>query len=213
MTKVYDAIIIPTGEPTSGEDAFPVSQQALKLFDLDRFGFIFVTGGYGGFSKAKPGKTKSEAKSTVEYLIRQGISPMKIFSDAQSLETLGNFTFPEVKPLKGNPKFSDFEKALVIGQEGHVWRMEDYADIVFPSYSKRKKIEFLEIAGKHNDGLLARVYHAGFMNVLRGNKGAERAHEFLVNNHPFYSDGWYDKSVPTRKIITAATGLSWLVKQ
>lgn len=212
MKKTYDAIIIPTGEPTAGEEAFPVSEQAVKLFGLGRFGYIFVTGGYGGFSKAKPGKTKSEAKSTVEYLVKKGISPMKIYSDAQSRETLGNFTFPEVKPLNGNPRFSDFEKALVIGKEGHVWRMEDYVDIVFPDHNKRKKIEFIEIAGKHNDGLLTRIYHAGFMNVLRSNKGAEKAHDILVNNHPFYSDGWYDKPVPIRKITTAVTGLNWLLK-
>lgn len=209
MKKTYDALVIPTGETTSGDRSFPVSKEAIKLFDSGRFGHIFVTGGHGGFANVIPNITISEADETVEYLIRKGVHYTKIFYDNRSLETLGNFTFPLVDPMNGNPKLSEFKKMLVIGKEGHMWRARDYANLVF---DVNNDVNFYTIPGKHNDGIMARVYHKAFMNALKENKGAEKAHDFLIKNHPFYSEGWYDKSPLKRKAETAVKGLSWLVK-
>ena len=110
MDKNYDTIVIPTGEEIFGEESFPVSNEAIKLFHSGKFGHIFVTGGYNGFANAIPGITKSEAEATVEHLVKNKIPNNKIYSDSRSLETLGNFTFPLVKPLEGNPNLSEFKK-------------------------------------------------------------------------------------------------------
>jgi hypothetical protein len=108
-----------------------------------------------------------------------------------------------------NPKLSDLGKILVIGKEDHMWRIKDYSKVAFSGL--KNQIDFHTIPGRHNDGLMARVYHAGFMNALRYNQGARRAHEFITEEHPFYSTGWFDKPIPERKREMALTGLSWLL--
>jgi hypothetical protein len=220
----YDAIIIPGGEERTGENAYPVTRQAISLFRLGRFGCIFVTGRYSGLSEVNAG-TRTEGEETAEYLMEMGIPEEKVFYDDQSLETVGNFTFPIVSPQRGNPKLTDFRSMLIAGKKGHMWRIKDYTSVVLPQYQRAgdigfyeaqiiKKIGFHEVEGRHNDGLAAKVYHAGIMNALKGNVsivgGAEEAHEFLIEKHPFYSEGWYDKRVRERKVKMALKGLSWL---
>ena len=113
------------------------------------------------------------------------------------------------KPMNNNPKLDEFKNILIRAKQGHMHRIVDYSRIVF---TDKNNLDFSIVPGKHNDGLMARVYHAGFMNALNKNHGAEKAHDFLINNHPFYSKDWYKKSVPTRKIETALKGLSWFLK-
>jgi len=210
MGENFDAILIPTGETTFGDRTFPVSQEAVNLFRTGKFGCIFITGGYNGFSRAIPGKSKSEAEDTVEYFLERGIPKDVIYSDSQSLETIGNFTFPIVHPEEGNPNLSDFKKMLVVGKEGHMWRVRDYSDLVFAE--QRNKISFHTITGRHNDGLLARAYHPAIMHALEKLKdtSVESIHQFLLEKHPFYSHGWYDKSPIRRKLEMGLTGMRWL---
>jgi hypothetical protein len=220
----YDAIIIPGGEERTGENAFPVTRQAISLFHLGRFGCIFATGRYSGLSEINAG-TRTEGEETAEYLMENGINPDKVFYDDQSLETVGNFTFPIVSPQRGNPKLTDFRSMLIAGKEGHMWRIKDYTSIVLPQYQRAgdigffeaqgvKKIGFYEVDGKHNNGLRAKVYHLGLMKALANNVsivgGAEEAHKFLIKEHPFYSYEWLDKRVRERKVKMALKGLSWL---
>jgi hypothetical protein len=210
MEKTYDALIIPTGETTSGDRSFPVTNRAIELFKSGKYGCIFITGGHGGFARATPGKTISEADETLGYIFDRGMYGERVYSDGRSLETVGNFTFPLVDPLIYNPGMDAFRKMLIIGQEGHVWRMRDYTKLVFDD--KKNKVHFHLVPGKHNNGIMAKVYHAGIMNALADKKGAEEIHDFLMNEHPFYSKGWYEKSPSIRKLEMALTGLSWLRK-
>jgi hypothetical protein len=213
-SKTYDAILIPTGEERTGENAFPVSREAIRLFKFrgGRFGYIFVTGGYSGFAErgTGPGKTKSEAVETAEYIAERGIPLGRLFFDSHSYETLGNFTYPEIEPIEGNPRLSEFEKILVVGKEGHMWRITDYSEIAFSGL--KNEVDYHTIPGRHNDSFMTRKYHQWFMNALKDKKGAEKAHEFLLEEHPFYSTGWYDKPILIRKIEMAARGASWSLR-
>jgi hypothetical protein len=210
-SQLCDVIIVPTGEVRRGENAFHVTKQAMELFRQDKFGYMFITGGYSGFAEKKDKEGKSEAQETFEYIINSGIPEKKVLYDDQSLETLGNFTFPIVQPKRGNPKLSDFQSMMVIGQEGHMWRIKDYANVAMGDLVN-KDIYFHSVPGEHNNGLMAKVYHKGFMNALKNKLGAEEAHEFLMKEHPFYSKGWYDKSSLTRKIKMAAVGVGWSLR-
>ena len=112
MNGNFDAIVIPTGETSFGDRTFPVSQEAVSLFNSGKFGCIFVTGGYSGFAKVVPEVT--EADETVEYFLGKNIPKERLYSDSQSLETIGNFTFPLVHPTEGNPNLSDVKKMLYL---------------------------------------------------------------------------------------------------
>ncbi len=212
MIKTYDAILLPTGETTAGDKtSFPVSHRAAQLYKTGNFGGIYVTGGHGGFAKVTLGETVSEARETVDFLCdKQGIPEDKVWYDGRSLDTLGNFTFPEARPLRRNPRLSDFNKMLVFGQEGHMWRAADYISKVLP----RSKYDIETMPGKHNDGLVTSIYHAAFMRALKHitQPSPEEAHAFLLNHHPFYSEGWYNKTPTQRKIQTTITGLSWFAR-
>lgn len=205
MSKNYDAIFLPTGETTSGDHSFPVSKEVVNLFNSGRFGYVFVSGGHGGFSNVTS-ETITEAEETVDYLIKNQIYGDRIYSDARPLETMGNFTFPLVDPIDGNPSLNEFERILVVGKEGHMWRARDYASLAL---SPAKTVDFHTIPGEHNNGLLAKAYHEIFMKVLK-DKSVEDIHQFLTEAHPFYSKGWYDKSPSRRKLEMALTGISWL---
>jgi len=211
MGNNYDAILLPTGETSFGDRTFPVSQEVVSLFNTGRFGCIFVSGGYSGFARAVPGESKSEADETVEYLLGMNIPKEKVYSDSQSLETIGNFTFPIVQPMDENPKLSDFKKMLVLGKEGHMWRIRDYSDLIFAE--NRFHVNFRTVPGRHNDGLLARAYHPAVMHALGKleNRGVEDIHKFLLDKHPFYFDNWFKKSPLRRKLEMGLTGLGWLI--
>ena len=204
----YDAVIIPTGEELTGEGKFPVTNEAIKLFKKGYAGNIFVTGGYGGFSKSIPGVDATEAKQTYDYILEQGVKPEKVFYEEKALDTVGNFTFPTIDPQYGNPSFNDFSNMLVIGKQGHVWRMRDIAHKVLPD----KDINYYSMPGKHNDGVFTRVYHSALMNALGEKPGVEKAHEFLLKEHPFYSEGWHKRDINERKVIATLKGLSWFLK-
>jgi hypothetical protein len=198
-SKNYDCLLIPTGETSFGDRSFPVTNEAMKLFDTGKYGCIFITGGHSGFAKGGPGREISEADDTISYLHKIGVYGKgkyfnKIYSDDRSLESVGNFTFPLVKPLYPNPGLDEFMSMMIIGKEGHLWRLEDYAQLVLPDKFLNKKIKFYPVPGEHNNGSMAKVYHMGLMNSLRDKRGAEEIHKFLMEKHPFYSTGWYDKS-------------------
>jgi len=146
MSENYDAILLPTGETSFGDRTFPVSQEVIALFNTGKYGCIFITGGYSGFSRLIPGESKSEADGTVEYLLGRNIPEERVYSDSQSLETIGNFTFPMVHPAEGNPNISDFKKMLIVGKEGHMWRVRDYSDLVFAQ--KENQVYFYTVPGR-----------------------------------------------------------------
>jgi hypothetical protein len=211
--KTYDALIIPTGEPRYGEKRFPVTDEAVKAFGSGKYGCIFVTGGHGGFAIAKPEYSITEAQETVEYLLGRGIPLEKIYYDGRSLETVGNFTFPIVEPIKerNNPNLLDFDNMEIFAQKGHMWRIRDYAMIVMQGKYIEENIDFHSLPGKHNNGPMAKVYHKGLMNALKGKEGAYEIHDFLIKNHPFYSGEWYEKDSSQRKLEMALVGLSWFL--
>jgi len=214
LNKTYDAIILPTGETSFGDRSFPVSNEAIRLFNSGKFGCIFVTGGYNGFARFGPDMAISEAWDTANFLKTRNIPEEKIFYDPRSLESVGNFTFPIVRPIYQNPNLLDFNKMLIIGKEGHIWRLKEYAELTIPSVLSppKNQVEFHAVPGKHNNGLCAKAYHAGIMHALSDKDGAEEIHDFLMKEHPFYSEGWYDKSPLQRKLEMGLTAWKWLGK-
>lgn len=215
--KVYDALIIPTGETTSGDrESFPVTKEAIKAFGSGKYGCIFVTGGYGGFATAERRAGITEAQETVEYLLGKNIPLEKIYYDSRSLDTVGNFTFPIVSPIvnhiQKNPSFLDFDNMEIFAQKGHMWRIEDYVRIVMQGKYFEGDIDFHYLPGEHNNGAMARVYHKGLMNALKGKEGAYEIHDFLIKDHPFYSQGWFEKSPSERKVEMALKGVGWILR-
>lgn len=222
MKKTYDALVIPTGETTFGDKSFPVTNTAIELFKKGDIGNIFITGGHGGFAKVMPPFSLTEAKETLDYILKKGIPSEKVFYDDRSLDSIGNFTYPLVSPqihhskkeLKVNPNLKDFEKIMIIGQEGHIWRIMDYVNLVMP-FSK-EKVRYYTIPGKHNNGRIAKTYHKAILNAINKKHGetpsTEKVHEFLIKEHPFYSHDWYHKSVFRREIEMSKKILEWMVK-
>jgi len=215
--QLYDVLVIPTGETTScdkeREKSFPVTNEAVKAFGTGRYGCIFITGGYNGFDTAERKKAGiSQAQETAEYLLKKDIPLEKIYFDGRSLDSVGNFTFPIVCPAHNNPSLLDFDNMEIIAQEGHIWRIKDYVTAVMQGKYFEGKIGFRALLGEHNNGLMAKVYHKGLMNALKGKEGAHEIHNFLITDHPFYSKGWFDKSPIERKIEMAAVGLSWFLR-
>lgn len=213
MNQNYDALVIPTGETTFGEYSFPVTNKAVELFNTGKYGCIFITGGNSGFAtKERIEKANTEARETFDYIVnKKGINLSKVFYDDSSLESIGNFTFPILENLPFNPNLKDFKNMQVIAQAGHIWRLVDYLGLVMPDKLKDDSVGFYSIPGEHNNGLLARVYHKGIMNAIGKRRGAEEVHEFLMEKHPFYSKGWYDKSVERRKLEMAVKGGLWRI--
>lgn len=208
MRKNYDVLLLPTGEKVEGDGiVFPVSKMAVNVYNSGRVGCIYVSGGHGGFSVVEDG-TRSEADVTRDFLLERKIPDEKIYCDGSSLDTMGNFTFPIVNPVEGNPGLLDFGSMVVLGQEGHMWRARDYASLVFP---EGKMPDFHAIPGSHNNGVVAMGYHSAFMNALMKIRkpDAEKVHDFLLNRHPFYSEGWYEKSPRRRKLEMVKTGVDW----
>ncbi len=210
--KTYDALIIPTGETTFGDYSFPVTNKAIELFNSGKYGCLFITGGYSGFATAERKGKDSEGKETYDYILNKGIKGLdekKVFYDDLSLESVGNFTFPIVEQAPGNPNLRDFDNMKIVAKAGHIWRLIDYTKLVMPDKFKNGKIDFSAVPGEHNNGLTARVYHKGVLNAIGERRGAEEIHDFLINKHPFYSDGWYKKSVNRRKLEMSAIGGLW----
>jgi uncharacterized SAM-binding protein YcdF (DUF218 family) len=212
-SKNYDCLLIPTGETSFGDRSFPVSSEAARLFESGKFGCIFVTGGYNGFANGGPGKKISEAYHTVAFLKSEGIPKDKIYSDNRSLESVGNFTFPLFKPLYQNTGLDEFDSMLIVAKEGHMWRLKDYSKLVLPH---KIDVDFHEVPGKHNNGLLARLhispYHVSLMNALKGKVGVEEIHNFLMEEHPFYRENWYGTPVFERKVEMSSAILKWSMK-
>lgn len=221
---IYDMLVIPTGETTFGDYSFPVTNKAIELFKTGKYGGIFITGGYSGFATKKRKNGISEGKETYDYILKKGINPDKVFYDDQSLESIGKFTFPIVYPmanpstLKENPSLLDFNNMQIIAKEGPISRVKDYANIVLPEKYIGGKIDFISVPEKHNNGISAKVYHAGIMKALNDyivkdkdnhTSRAKKTYDFLIKYHPFYLDDWYDFPVLERKFIMAITGLGW----
>lgn len=212
MRKTYDVLLLPTGEPIKGNGAvFPVSKEAVNIYNSGKVGCIYVTGGHGGFSNVTS-ETRSEAEYTKDFLLERGIPEGRVYWDEQSLDTMGNFTFPIVQSLERNPNLLDLGTILMIGQEGHMWRADDYANLVFP---KNKMPDIQTVPGRHNDGLVARMYHGAFMHALNNIEKSDvnKVHNFLIGCHPFYSKGWFEKSPNKRKIEMAKVGLGWYLEK
>ncbi len=201
--KTYDLLLMPTGETTSGDKSFPVSRKAIELYETGRFGHLFVSGGYGGLVDKIRRNNISEAEETKNFLLESEKIPTdKFYWDGQSLETIGNFTFPIVEKKAENPSLLDFKKILILGREGHMWRIKDYVNKVFSK--SNNLIEFETCPGKHNSGLQAKLYHEAIMNRLDKLEvgSPEEIHNFLLKEHPFYEQNWYEKSPLRRKVET-----------
>jgi hypothetical protein len=211
--KLYDALIIPTGETSFGDrESFPVTNEAIKAFNTGRYGCMFITGGYNGFATAERKKGITEAQETAEYLLEKNIPFEKIYFDGRSLDSVGNFTFPIVCPAHKNPSLLDFDNLEIFAKEGHMWRIMDYAKLVMQGKYFEGKIGFRALLGEHNNGVMTKVYHKGILNALKGKYGPDEIHDFLMKEHPFYSKGWYCKSPTERKLEMGAIALSWFLR-
>ncbi len=249
MKDTIDAIILPTGERTSGKGSFTVSREVVKEFKKGKYGCIFVTGGYDGFAKiAKPKYrydftvndqmrgdenpkdeeyTRTEGEAIVEYLVRRGIPQDKIFLDDRALEGAGKFSFPLVKPIYGNPEFWEFDSMKVFAEKGNIGRIKDYIDtIMFNEPSKtndellKYKIGYHPVNGKDKEGIFEKFYNTGAIDAIetyisrdkQKRRFSEATHEFLINRHPFYSLGWFEKTPNERKMEIILKDAGWRIK-
>lgn len=211
--KLYDTLLLPTGETTAGDEtSFPVSRKAIELYNEGRFGSIFITGGHGGFATLTP-ETLTEAEVTRNFMLEQGVPEKAIYWDGQSLDTIGNFTFPIYQQEGRNPNLlQDFESILMLGQVGHMWRAKEYSALMpFEKYTKTFDIE--TIPGEHNNGKLTRFYHDAVMKKLTSPKIElpDDIHKFLLEEHPFYSQGWFEKPELKRKLEAMAKTIGWAI--
>lgn len=201
--RIYDAILLLTGED---HNRFR-SKKAIDLFNKGNTGYIFVTGGYGGFGST--GQEEPEAVQTEKYLMEHGVPESKIFTDGRSRETLGNFSFPETHPIDGNPRLSELEGLLLVTEKKHMPRALQYAAKVLPP----KHLDFEASLGNYRPGIVTKAYNTALLHALRRINGpdAQAAHAFLCEKHPFYQEGWFAKPDWKRKLTVGWTALKWLV--
>lgn len=200
----YDTILLLTGE----NEKRLRSGLALELYTNGLAEHIFVTGGYGAFAETKEGL--SEAEDTKRYLNEDhGIPEHKIMTDDQSYETLGNFAMPEATPQEKNPPLSDLGNLVIVSEFEHLKRAIGCADKVLSNYDI-----FSPDRSDYNNGIVQTIYHTAMMRRLRDIRepSPKEVKEFLMNEHPFYQNDWYSKSILERKIDTMYTVGKWLTK-
>ena len=203
MTKTYDCILLLTGE---NEQKRYRSKKAIELFNKGLCGSIFVSGGQTGLL---PWREKSEADLTVEYLLARDIPAEKIFYDGRSRETLGNFTFPAVEPIEGNPSLKKLESILLVTEEKHVDRIKRYA----PKIIEDNSLDYEPVKGDYNPGLGTALYNIAILRALShiNAPNPELVHRFLLEEHPFYQDGWFELSIKKRKRKLMKACAKWIV--
>lgn len=201
MSKTYDLALLLTGENPQKRCR---SECALELYKKGKCGGIFVTGGRGGFARTITANT--EADETAHYLCSHGMPEEKVFRDGRSLETLGNFTFPWTSPMPCNPSLNGLTTILVT-EEKHMTRaLECFSAAI------GKEIDYVAPIGDYKSGIVTKLYHSA---LLRGMKNAkvsspEEAHQFLLNQHPFYQKDWFEKPIWKRRIRLITKCLKWL---
>lgn len=205
----YDALFFPLSQSCLKNKDSSLKQEVANLFNKGKIGYVFISGGYNGFSKIGPGKSISDAKKTANYLVEQGIPAGKIYSDERSMENIGNFTFPLVAPIYWNPSLNEFKNMLIVGEKPDIWKMREYAKMTLPD---KMKVNFYSTSAKRKDRLSSIAYHVCITNALKETEGAKEIHDFLLEEHPFYSENWFNTPVFSRKIELSSRVLKWGMK-
>lgn len=201
MKSAYDVALLLAGENPYKRQR---SQHAVDLYKKGRVGNIFITGGHGGLLESP--LVPPETDRIAEYLLSHDVPEGRVFRDPRSFETLGNLTFPIVNPLPDNPSLKDIS-TLLVTEEAHMPRVLECHDLILPAQAA----EYSASKGDYVPGKVTTMYQNALIRALRkrGVKTPEEAHQFLLEKHPFYQQGWYDKPFWKRKLILVTTCLSW----
>jgi hypothetical protein len=198
-----DLIFLLTGENTELRHR---SKKAIELFNKGNIGSIFVSGGYSGFATKKGLETEAEA--TANYLNLKGKIPAnKILLDGRSLDTLGNFAYPFVNPLKENEVIKDMKSVLLVTEKKHMERaIKSATKIISPD-----NLYYSASDGDYNPSLLIKAYEFAIEKALENikNRDPKKVLKFLEEKHPFYQEGWFDKSIMERKYEIGKRIISW----
>jgi len=210
MVRTYDTILLLAGE---NPKEFPRSKRAVEIFSQGKAGSIFVTGGVWGL--ASPPYI-SDGKRSVDYIQKKIVEEKlddllgRLFFDYSSHETAGNYTFPIENQLPGNPNLADFSKILVIIEEEHLKeRGKTLAEKTLP----QNKLEYEVVKGSYKQSIVSKVYSKALLTALRHIRepNPKAVHQFLLEKHPFYQEGWFEKPIQQRKQELAVTCIKWLI--
>jgi len=200
----YDVLFLLTGEDEKHRTR---SEKAIKLFNKGNVGSIFVSGGYDGF-ETNPNKEPS-ATTIADYLNSKGKIPSnKIFLDNRSLDTIGSFAYPFADPLEKNEFIKDVNSILLVTEKNHLERaIENSLKVISPYH-----LFYAASKGNYNPGILIKTYESAIRMALRDIKypSSKKVLKFLKEKHPFYQEGWFDKSITERKYEVGKSIVKWL---
>jgi len=207
MEQKYDLMILLAGED---ENEFPRSRKAVEVFRSGGIGDILVSGSTGGFAETIPGLEEGSHIKIADFLNLKGIPAGNIYLDWRPFETLGNFVFPYANPLQENPDPNNLE-TVFLTEWGHMNRTRDCAKKVIPL----EQINCMRSPGEYGDQNLINkaitaAYHSGLMKQTKEiSHNPHRALKFLEEEHPFYQEGWFEKSALIRKAEIIKKMITW----
>lgn len=204
MPNTYDTILVLAGEDPLEQ---PRSRAAFDLFRKGYAGSVFVTGGYGGFVTQPLGETDGERM--YRALLDAGMPEKQLYLDDQSLETLGNFSFPATHPQKNNPRLTDLDSILLVTEESHMGRARQCAHRVLA----QDTVVCNPVPGLVVPGFETQIYNYALQHALKDiSADPEAIQQFLKTEHPFYQDGWFDLSPLKRGMRIASASAKWLLR-
>ena len=199
----YDVLFLLAGE---NEKLRFRSEKAIELFGKKKIGSIFVSGGHDGFEINL--NREPEATRIANYLNLRNIPSNKIFLDNRPLDTIGNFAFPFADPLKENKFIKDIKSILLVTEKNHLERaIENSLNIISPY-----NLFYAASEGHYNPNFLIKTYELAIRRALKDINfpSPEKVLKFLKEKHPFYQEGWFDKSIIKRKYEVGKSIIKWL---
>lgn len=203
--KNYDLIVLLAGEdPTTRLR----SKNVLKMFKTGRFGDVLISGNTGGTSKSIPSVSKAE--ETARFLEKKGIPVKNLFPDGRGLDTYGDLAYPfSSESLPGNPTLDDVDSLVLVSEVGHLWGAGALlsARRVLP----KGRFTYAVSEGKFNPGFLDRQYRQSLERAIKcmPEHSGDTILQFLKDEHPFYQEGWFDKSTPARYVTMGLAMAKW----
>lgn len=194
MVKTYDAIIVLGGsfidKKSLPEWVEKRLDAAIQCESLCKY-FILLSRG----SPHKPpalcdfGHAIDECQIMANYMIERNISPLKIFTESWSMDTIGN----AYAALMMHCVPRNLRNLLVITSDFHMPRSRSIFEKVFSLFPiKIFSLEFLETPSSLKISDKERKSFENWEKEKKKIKNLETLHEFLFQKHEIYNSKQYD---------------------
>jgi len=215
MVQLFDVVILLAGE---SEQRFR-SKETYDILKSGRAGVVLVTGGFWGLDDYCLYLT--DGKISVENLKNHDaaakthyVNEKNLFLDDRSHETIGSLVYPLAKPhvdldLEKDLTFlKDAREIAIVTNTAHMISAHPLTMKTFPEYAT---IYPICSPGPTKETRSEKVYNTALFQRLAKipDHEPELLLKFLLEEHLFYSDGWFDKSVFRRQFELGRLCIKW----